>query len=483
MKTLSLSQKLGGLVALLLVLSVVLGGLGVYAMRQTNRGLLTVYQDRVVPLKQLKVIADSYAVNLIDAANKTNAGIFTPRQGLDSVVQAREAIRREWGNYLATYLTPEEAALAKQAGDLLATADRDVERLEAALRKLGDAKAEAGLLTEFDGPLYASIDPVSAKISDLVELQLRVAGEEYAAAQERYSRLLTQITLLIAIGGGGALLGAILTVRRITGVLHRATDEIHSAAMQASAASGQVSAGSQTIAQGASEQAATLEQTGAALEEIASMTTRNAENAAAAHTAASDTRASAELGVSQMVKLQGSMQALAESSADITKILKTIEEIAFQTNILALNAAVEAARAGEAGAGFSIVADEVRSLAKRCAEAARDTGAKIKVANDNTGAGAETGREVAATLEMILSKVRDVDSRIAEIATASGEQSTGITELNKAVRQLDQITQGNASTAEETASAAEELNAQSAELIHIVERLVGLIDGAQASPR
>jgi methyl-accepting chemotaxis protein len=187
--------------------------------------------------------------------------------------------------------------------------------------------------------------------------------------------------------------------------------------------------------------------------------------------------------VSQMVKLQGSMQALAESSADITKILKTIEEIAFQTNILALNAAVEAARAGEAGAGFSIVADEVRSLAKRCAEAARDTGAKIKVANDNTGAGAETGREVAATLEMILSKVRDVDSRIAEIATASGEQSTGITELNKAVRQLDQITQGNASTAEETASAAEELNAQSAELIHIVERLVGLIDGAQASPR
>jgi methyl-accepting chemotaxis protein len=483
MKTFSLSQKLGGLVALLLLLAIVLGGLGVYAIRATNQGLLTVYQDRVVPLKQLKVIADAYAVNLIDAANKTNAGIFTPRQALASVVDARASIKREWGNYLATYLTPEEAALAKQAGDLLAVADRDVERLEAALRKLGDAKAEAGVLVEFDGPLYATIDPVSAKISDLVELQLRVAGEEYAAAQKRYNRLLLQFTLLIAIGGGGSLIGAFLLIRRVTGVLHAASAEIHSAAVQASAASGQVSGGSQTIAQGASEQAATLEETGASLEEIASMTSRNAENAAAAHTAASDTRESAERGVAQVARLQNSMQALVESSADITKILKTIEEIAFQTNILALNAAVEAARAGEAGAGFSIVADEVRSLAKRCSEAARDTAAKIGVANENSGIGAATSREVAATLEMILSKVRDVDSRIGEIATASGEQSTGLAQLNTAVRQLDQITQGNASTAEETASAAEELNAQSSELIKIVDRLVGLIDGASATPR
>lgn len=236
MKTLSLSQKLGGLVALLLLLSVVLGGLGLYAIHATNLGLRTVYEDRVVPLKQLKVIADSYAVNLIDAANKTNAGIFTPRQALDSVVAARAAIQREWGSYMATYLTPEEAVLAKQAGELLAAADRDVSRLEAALRKLGDAKAEAGVLTEFDGPLYATIDPVSAKISDLVELQLRVAGEEYAAAQERYGRLLLQFGLLIAAGGGGALIGAALLVRRITGVLHTSADEIHSAALQASAA-------------------------------------------------------------------------------------------------------------------------------------------------------------------------------------------------------------------------------------------------------
>jgi methyl-accepting chemotaxis protein len=483
MKTLSLSQKLGFVVAILLVLAVVLGGLGLYAIRETNRGLLTVYQDRVVPLKQLKVIADAYAVNIIDAANKTNAGIFTPREALASVVAARTAIKREWESYLATHLTPEEAALAKQAGELLAAADRDVVRLEAALEERGDAQAGAGGLLEFDGPLYATIDPVSAKISDLVELQLRVAGEEYADAQARYHRLLLKFTVLIAVGGGGALIGAVLLIRRIAGVLHAAAAEIQAAAAQAAAASGQVSGGSQTIAQGASEQAATLEETGASLEEIASMTSRNAENATAAHTAASDTRASAERGVAQVAKLQGSMQALVDSSADITKILKTIEGIAFQTNMLALNAAVEAARAGEAGAGFSIVADEVRSLARRCAEAARDTAAKISVANESSGSGAATGREVAATLEMILSKVRDVDSRIGEIATACGEQSTGITQLNTAVRQMDQITQANAATAEETASAAEQLNAQSAELIHIVGRLVGLIDGEARARR
>lgn len=478
MKTLSLTQKLGGIVAILLMLAVVLGVLGVYAIRETNRGLLTVYQDRVVPLKQLKVIADAYAVNIIDAANKTNAGIFTPREALESVVAARTAIKREWASYLATYLTPEEAALAKQAGELLAAADSHAGRLEAVLTERGEAKAAAGSLEEFDGPLYAAIDPVSVKISDLVELQLRVAGEEYAAAQARYRRLLIEFTALIGLGGGGALIGAVLLIRRIAGVLHVSAGEIQAAAVQASAASGQVSGGSQTIAQGASEQAATLEETGASLEEIASMTARNAENATAAHTAASDTSASAERGVAQITKLQGSMQALVNSSADIAKILKTIEEIAFQTNILALNAAVEAARAGEAGAGFSIVADEVRSLARRCAEAARDTAAKISVANENSGIGAATSREVAATLEMILVKVRDVDLRIGEIASACGEQSTGIAELNTAVRQMDQITQANAATAEETASAAEELNAQSAELIKIVGRLVGLIDGA-----
>lgn len=483
MKTLSLAQKLWALVTLLLLLSAVLGGLGLHAIRQTNQGLLTVYQDRVVPLRQLKVIADAYAVNIIDAANKTNAGIFTPAEGLSSVQTARAAIMREWETYLATYLTPEEAVLAKQAGDALAAADRDVVRLEAALKTMGEVKAAAGSLVEFDGPLYATIDPVSAKISDLVELQLRVAGEEYAEAQRRYQDLLVRIGGLIAVGGGGAFISAWFLIRRITGVLHGAAQEIESAAMQASAASGQVSGGSQTIAQGASEQAATLEETGAALEEIASMTKRNAETAVEAHGAASDARISAEKGVQQVVRLQTSMDALANSSADIAKILKTIEEIAFQTNMLALNAAVEAARAGEAGAGFAVVADEVRSLARRCAEAARDTAGKISVATENSAGGAAISREVAATLEMILVKVRDVDMRIGEISTASNEQSTGIAELNTAVRQLDQVTQGNAATSEETAAAAEELNAQSTELIGIVERLVLLIDGrVEAKP-
>ncbi len=473
----SLAKKLAALVAALLLLSAVLGVAGLYSLRLTNQGLKTVYEDRVVPLRGLKTIADEYAVKIIDAANKANAGMFTPGQALASVEQAEASIAREWNAYMATYLTPEEAALAAEARELFKPADRDVLGLREALKAMGDAPAEAGKLAEFDGKLYATIDPISDKIAALVELQLKVAAEEYAVAQKRYHRMVLAGAGLVGVGGGLAVLIAWMLVRRTTGVLGLAAHEIETAAAQASAASGQVSAGSQTIAQGASEQAATLEETVATLEEIASMTKRNAETAGEAHTAASDARASAEQGVAQVGRLQVSIDAVANSSADIAKILKTIEEIAFQTNLLALNAAVEAARAGEAGAGFAVVADEVRSLARRCSEAAQDTAAKIGAATESSKGGAAISREVAGSLEMILTKVRDVDMRIGEIATASAEQSVGIEQLNTAVRQLDQVTQGNAATAEETASASEELNAQSTELIGIVHRLVHLIDG------
>jgi methyl-accepting chemotaxis protein len=338
-----------------------------------------------------------------------------------------------------------------------------------------------GMLAEFDGPLYQTIDPVSGKISDLVDLQLRVAGEEYATAQTRYDRLQMRILVIIVAGGGGMFLAAVFFIRRITVLLRATVNEIAAAAGRTAEASGQVSSGNHTISERANQQAATLEETSASLEEISSMTKRNAETVVEAQSATADARISAESGVAQMGKLKVSMDALVSSSAEIAKVLKTIEEIAFQTNMLALNAAVEAARAGEAGAGFAVVADEVRSLARRCSEAARDTADKITVATENSVGGAAISSEIAVTLEAILVKVSDLDLRMGEIATASGEQSTGIEQLNTAVRQLDQITQGNAQTSEQTASAADQLDTQSAELSHIVETLRGLVEGGSAA--
>jgi methyl-accepting chemotaxis protein len=171
------------------------------------------------------------------------------------------------------------------------------------------------------------------------------------------------------------------------------------------------------------------------------------------------------------------MHEIKASSDGIAKIIKTIDEIAFQTNILALNAAVEAARAGEAGMGFAVVAEEVRSLAQRSAAAAKETAAKIEDSIAKTAQGVEISAKVSKSLAEIVTKVRRVDELVAEVSTASGEQSQGVQQISTAVAQMDQIVQTNAAGAEESASASEELNAQALTLDATIADLVGLIEG------
>ncbi len=246
-------------------------------------------------------------------------------------------------------------------------------------------------------------------------------------------------------------------------------------ANQVAAAAGQVSSASQSLAEGASEQAASLEETSASLEEMTSMTKRNAENAQNAKQTAVQTRRSADTGADQMKTLLTSMESIKAASEEITKILKNIDEIAFQTNILALNAAVEAARAGEAGAGFAVVADEVRNLAQRCAAAAKETALKIDDSVKKSQEGALISADVAKSFGQIQSNVRQLDELVAEIASASTEQSQGITQVNTAVTQMDKVTQANAATAEESASASEELNAQAETLKEAVTTLQQMV--------
>jgi len=213
---------------------------------------------------------------------------------------------------------------------------------------------------------------------------------------------------------------------------------------------------------------------------MSSMTKSTAANAARASVLASDTKQVATHGAVTMKDMITAMAAIENSSAEVAKIVKRIDEIAFQTNILALNAAVEAARAGEAGAGFAVVADEVRSLAQRSAAAAKETADKIDAAIANSRQGTVNCDKVGDALQQILGKVIETDSLVSEIAAAADDQSKGIEQINTAIAQMDQVTQANATTSQQCASAAEELKSQTLELNSVVSslgKLVGIKGG------
>ncbi len=262
---------------------------------------------------------------------------------------------------------------------------------------------------------------------------------------------------------------------KIKSALNKAIENLHSGmlsvsngATQVSSAAEQIGTGSQSLAQGASEQASTLEEVAASLQEVAGMADANSASAREAQSFVQEARTSSADGVKNMGLLSQSMEKIKTSSDQTAKIVKTIDEIAFQTNLLALNAAVEAARAGEAGKGFAVVAEEVRNLAIRSAEAAKNTSALIEEAVRNAEDGFQRNTQVLAQLEEIARKIESVEAAMNEVTVASEQQSGGIKEVNTAIEQMNQITQQSAANAEESASAAEELASQAQQMQELV---------------
>ncbi len=287
--------------------------------------------------------------------------------------------------------------------------------------------------------------------------------------------------ILIAIAGIFGTLVAFTLVRQITGSINTAVETLASGAEQVKEASKIVSTSSQEMAMGTSEQASSLEEISASLEEMTSMTKQNSDNAQQARGVSEDTLKSTKRGREVMVRMSSAINAIKSSSDETAKIVKTIDEIAFQTNLLALNAAVEAARAGEAGKGFAVVAEEVRSLAQRSAEAAKNTSELIDQSQKNADSGVGVATEVQSLLENIGEGIEKLSVVVSEVATSSQEQSQGITQINSAIAQLDTATQSNASSAEEAASTSEELSSQAISLSQVVSGLKGLVDGTSSS--
>ena len=274
---------------------------------------------------------------------------------------------------------------------------------------------------------------------------------------------------------------SIWVVRNITGHINRIVERLENSSRETFLASQQVSSNSEALAKDASEQAAAIEETSSSLEEVGAMTEKNAQNAESAKSLASEARVAAESGAESMKDMVLAMEEIKESSDNIANIIKTIDEIAFQTNILALNAAVEAARAGESGAGFAVVADEVRNLAHRSAEAASVTAQKIENSVQKSERGVELNQRVAENLQTIVERTQQMDELVAQISDASNEQNKGVSLIQNSISQMDSVTQRNAAGAEETASSSRVLLEQSNSLNSAITDLVSLVNGANAS--
>ncbi len=262
--------------------------------------------------------------------------------------------------------------------------------------------------------------------------------------------------------------------------VNKITQGIDSGSLQVASASGQIASTSQSLAEGASEQAAAVEQTSASMEELASMTRHNADNSGQVDGLMRDSLGIIERGAGSMQELSSAMQDITQASEETSKIIKTIDEIAFQTNLLALNAAVEAARAGEAGAGFAVVAEEVRNLAMRSADAAKSTATLIEGTVNKVHHGASLVAATEGAFRDISESVGKVGTLTTEINNSSSEQVQGITQVNTAVSEVDVVTQQSAASAEESAAAAEELNAQAEQLKAFTNDLVLLVNGKNA---
>jgi hypothetical protein len=304
---------------------------------------------------------------------------------------------------------------------------------------------------------------------------------------EQQAKAAAHMMTTIAVVSVAALVGSTLVVlwltrRNVVNPLRRALHELSEGAQQVTAASGQVSGAAQSLSDGATEQAASLEETSASMEEIASMTRKNAENTEAAAVTMAETERLVQGANGALGEMVSSMTAIKASSDQVSKIIKTIDEIAFQTNILALNAAVEAARAGEAGMGFAVVADEVRALAQRSAHAAKDTAGLIEESIARSSEGHARVRLVTGAIQSITASTVKVKGLVDEVNEASRQQAKGIDQVSRAIGHMEKVTHGTAATAEESAAASQELKAQAETSLQVVAQIAALVGGAAASP-
>lgn len=458
MKNIKVSTKLIILVA---VMSLIIGMIGIYGERNlkiTNDSVQTVYKESVIPIMELNAIKDKYAVSIVDAVIKMSTGNMDWETGKRNIRKASEEIDVNWGTYSSTYMSSEEKGLANEVKQEMENADESI----GSLLQIIEHRDITGLKNYLDKQLYAVIDPATAKIAELINLQVKVAENEYNRSNLIYLQARNNAYVFIISAITAALLIAFVIVKNITGIVAKLRELIafvQVAADNISSASNQMNSSSQQVAGGATEQAASAEQVSASMEEITSSIQQNADNALQAEKIAVKVAQDVVEGNQAVNKTVDSMKEIADR-------ISVVGDIARQTNLLALNAAVEAARAGDYGRGFAVVAAEVRKLAERSQAAALEI-------NNLSKTGVTIAEKSAGLLQEIVPEMQKTSRLVQEISLSSAEQNTGAREVNKALQELNQVIQQNAAASEEMAAGSEELSSQAGQLKDIINFDIG----------
>ncbi|QYJ78111.1 methyl-accepting chemotaxis protein [Shewanella acanthi] len=498
MNGLQIKQKMfiGILVPLLMLLTV--GIIAINMMGKIESGVTRIYNDRVVPIDDLKIIADKYAVDVIDAINKSNAGGLSSSQAVAALTSAKSTINQHWQKYLSTELTKEESQLAKQAETLFSPANQQIDQLISRLNLLNGPTAQQ--LNNNILPLYQAIDPISGKVAELISLQIKVAGEEKDNVHGIYQSsisifiIFAVLAMLISIAIGlwvnrsvmnpiSDIVNKLKTVRQdsdltvkfktfnddelgqisssLTQVIEHLRGILHSIAEAASTvnqSANELSSFTQETNKRMEQQQAETEQTATAMNEMTATVAEVAQSAAAAADSAKDADNYAANGnnivmqsINSMSQLSAQIQqtaqvigVLSNESQNIGRVLDVIKGIAEQTNLLALNAAIEAARAGEQGRGFAVVADEVRTLAQRTQQSTQEIETMIATLQQGV-------KEAVNAMEEGIKQVEDANQK-------TNQAGFALTEIVTSVDKITELNTHIATAAEEQSSVAESIN-------------------------
>lgn len=508
---LSVRNRLRVLCAVFMGVIALVLGMGVLLGKAETEELHHVYADSVVPLTQLRTISDQYAVQMVDAAHKGADGGFTPAQALEAIGSARVLIDKEWKLFSTSEVSADEKVLIGRLAPLMEKANTSIKTAEEALRK-GDL---AALQRYRSVEMYPAFDPMQAVVAELINLQLEQAGEHYedgrkiaregmlamavasllamviglwiahviiarldrslggeprevrAVAQSIASGDLTQRVQTREVGDDHSVMAA---MKLMSDELRNTVGTVMRTAQNVASASEQIARGNTDMASRTEQQAASLQQTASSMEQVGATVKNNTDNAREASELAQKAARVAGEGGQVVGSVIDTMSQISTSSQRIGDIIGVIDGIAFQTNILALNAAVEAARAGEQGRGFAVVAAEVRSLAKRSAEAAREIKQLILESTGQVETGVALVGRAGATMREVVGSIERVAGIVGSISEASREQSAGVDLMGESVHALDRVTQQNLAMVVESAAAARSLNEQAHDMLAAINR-------------